>query len=175
ANFFFCIYFLSIFYTLQSSVELKPENSRKKIVVITCKGGGGHQSATRTLFHYLGEEYEIKPIVLLEEILGSLDPIRKFTFDKYTCEDFYNYSLRKGWNYLINNLVAPIGSSRIVAWQEQIEQLAFEHIKKINPDLIISVMPFFNAGLLNVARKLEIPFLIITTDLDSSNYVIGIS
>lgn len=147
----------------------------KKIVVLTCKGGGGHQSATRTLLHYLAKDFEIKPVVLIEEILGSLDPVKKFTFSKYNCEDFYNYSLRKGWNSLINNFVAPFGAWRIQAWQDQIEKLAFDHIKNLKPDLLVSVMPFFNAGLLGVAQKLNIPFLIITTDLDSSNYIIGIS
>jgi processive 1,2-diacylglycerol beta-glucosyltransferase len=167
--------FVSIcFYQLAACSIQSEAPARKKIVVFTSKGGGGHMSATRTLTHYLSQDYDITPIIFID-ILGPLDPVRKFTFQKYTGEDLYNYGLRKGWNYFINNILAPIGISRIQAWQDQIKELAYNYLEKLRPDLIISVMGFFNASLLDAAKRLNIPFLVVTTDLDTSNYIIGIS
>src|SRR5215470_5048091 len=64
---------------------------KKRILVCTSFGGGGHMSATRALQEYLGDEYEIATSFIFQEILGSFDPISKITFGYASGESTYNY------------------------------------------------------------------------------------
>lgn len=155
-------------------VEKKAKSEkRKKIIIFKSDGGGGHTSATNALTSYLQDKYEIC-VINLFKVLGPIDPVKNLTFSKYYCEDFYNYSLKKGWTSLLNT-VTPWAASRANILQKQIEELIEESVNKENADLFISVIPLLNGCLSNIAQKHNIPFLIITTDLDSCNYTNGLS
>ena len=52
-----------------------------------------------------------------------------------------------------------------------LEKLFLDYFNDEKPDLIISVMPFINAAVLCAAKRADVPFLVLTNDLDTTNYV----
>lgn len=169
----FLIICILFFFNLRTEENNLNPKKIKKIIIFKSDGGGGHTSATNALMSYLKDKYEIK-VVNLFKILGPIDPVKKLTFSKYYCEDFYNYSLKKGWTSLLNT-VTPWAANRALVLNKEIENIIEENIKQENADLFISVIPLLNSSLSNLSQKYNIPFLIVTTDLDSTNYTNGLS
>ncbi len=149
------------------------EPIKKKILVFFSEGGGGHKSGFKALEEYLGDIYEIQGVNILRDILAPLDPVRFLTFDAYTGEDLYNYLLTSRWIWCLD-LLSHLGLRRFQAQQPEIEQLMYSYLSQQQPDLIISVMPFINAALANVAKTLNIPFLVIPVDFDTTLYINGL-
>ena len=59
-----------------------------------------------------------------------------------------------------------------MAWREEdVENLILDYFELAKPDLLISVMPIINAAARKAAEKLDIPLLVLTNDLDTTNYV----
>lgn len=140
-------------------------HGRKKILIFSSHGGGGHISVTNALFEYLGDEYTLGSSYIFSEVLGRFDPIRQITRGYAGGEDLYNYMIKKKWNTLIN-LNHPIGSWLYNINRRKIEAVLEEYLVTHKPNLIISVIPIINNLIFNVAKKLDIPFLLIPTDLD---------
>jgi len=147
---------------------------RKKVgLVFMSKGGGGHISVSNALKNYL-DEYEIVIANFFEDVMPSIDTIRSLTFGKASGEDIYNFCLQNRFVSLAN------GFTRLGAWtlrqrSAQIEPLLFDFVIKQKPDFIVSVIPVVNFAILEVAKKLNIPFIVVTNDLDTTNYINGIS
>jgi processive 1,2-diacylglycerol beta-glucosyltransferase len=140
-------------------------HGRKKILIFSSKGGGGHISVTNALFEYLGDEYTLGSTYIFSEVLGRFDPIRQITRGYAGGEDLYNYMIKKKWNTLLS-LNHPIGSWLYNINRRKIEAVLEEYLTTHKPDLVISVIPIINNLILNVTKKLDIPFLLIPTDLD---------
>lgn len=147
---------------------------KKRILVFMSKGGGGHISVANALKSYLEDSYEITIVNFFEEIMSSVDTVRYLTFGKASGEDVYNFCLQNRFISLVN------GFTRLGAWgirqkSPSIEPLIQEFVALYKPDLIISVIPVVNFIILPVAKKFNIPFLVVTNDLDTTNYINGIS
>src|SRR3982750_3261050 len=76
----------------------KLNSSRKRILILTSSGGGGHISATQAIEAYLKDSYDISSAYIFGDVLKSYDPIRFVTWDYAGGEDFYNW-------LITNNLV----------------------------------------------------------------------
>lgn len=169
--FFYFISFLLIFLVSFVFVpEAKNTLSRKKILIVTSRGGGGHISASNALESYLKDRFDIKIVKLLEEVLSPIDAFQDLTFGKYSYEDLYNYFLKERLTFFIN-IVASKSNWYISSFSKSIENLIKQYFLKENPDIIISVIPLFNQQLLNVSKELNIPLILVTVDLDTINYV----
>ncbi len=146
---------------------------KKRIVVFMCKGGGGHIAVAKGLNEYLKDDYDVTTLNIFQDVIGPFDTLRTLSFGKMAGEDFYNFCLQCRWTTIANNFVV-VGRWGVNLRQSTIEWLILEFFKYEKPDLIISVIPMLDGALLNVAQKLNVPFLIITNDLDSTNYINGI-
>jgi processive 1,2-diacylglycerol beta-glucosyltransferase len=147
--------------------------NKKKIIILTSSGGAGHISATQAIQGYLQDEYDIKPVYALAEIFNSVDLISILSFKKTSSEKLYNYFLRKKWYWAINCMYA-IGKPYSRFRKKRMIQLATEYLAKHKPDLIISVAPLINGAFLEAAKALDLPFMIIPTDLDADSFLQGI-
>lgn len=143
---------------------------KKKILIFSSKGGGGHASVSAALEKYLNKDYSIKVINIFEEILTSLDPIKSFSNGKYDGESFYNLCLRERMTSFLN-MFTYVGAWKIRQKQDDITGLVQEYCEKYKPDMLISVVPLINRGLLDAAQKQKIPFIIVTNDLDTTQYI----
>ncbi len=158
----------------ESPYNLTTHNKdKKKILIFSSKGGGGHISATNAITEYLEPEFCVGSTFVFSNLLQSIDLTSKFRLDKKTSVDSYNEFMRKSWHRMAN-FVARVGSWYFLLRKRTINKLLEKYITTHRPDLIISVAPIVNNNLLKVAQKLDIPFLIIPTDLDGSNATLGI-
>jgi processive 1,2-diacylglycerol beta-glucosyltransferase len=145
----------------------------KKIIIFTSAGGGGHMSVTNALLEMLHDHYNVKAACIFTDVLRGIDPAQFFTFGKYTGEDFYNYIVRKKWFWLLN-LIYKIGIVYYKLRKSQTDYYIEEYLKKEKPDLVISVIILVNGNILKISKQLNIPCMIVTTDLDCSTFIHGL-
>lgn len=147
---------------------------KKKVLIFMSKGGGGHISVSNALKSYLEDGYEVTIANFFEDVMSPVDTIRYLTFGRASGEDIYNFCLQNRFISLVN------GFTKLGAWtlrqkSTSIEPLIYDFIARHKPDLIVSVIPVVNFIILPVAKKLNTPFLVVTNDLDTTNYINGIT
>jgi processive 1,2-diacylglycerol beta-glucosyltransferase len=142
----------------------------KKVLILTSTGGGGHISVSNALRNYLYNAYDVKEVLIFKHILKSLDPFVSFIFAHINGEDIYNYLIRKKW-YLLANLLYTLGEHYFTLRSDKIGKILEEYFTKEKPDLVISVIPIINQDILLITKKLDIPFLLIPTDLDATTFL----
>lgn len=142
----------------------------KKILILSCEGGGGHTSAAQALTSILKDSYTVETVDIAGKDLAYLDPFYLITGKKYTGQDLYNFLLRRNHKRLVN-FFYHIGLFMIRLRKKSIIN-GFKYVFSIkNPDLIISVIPLFNEHILFAADAYNIPCIIIPTDLDVRTFV----
>src|SRR6185503_3874924 len=94
-------------------------------------------------------------------------------FNKYTCEDFYNYLLKNKWTR-ITNILCRYGRWATQSRSVAIKRLLRNKLARLKPDMVISVVPLVNGHIYDLAAELNLPFLIVTNDLDTRNYIEGL-
>ncbi len=144
----------------------KNAGNKKKIVVFTSTGGGGHMAATRALQSYLEDEYTVIPYFPLVEH----DPMKAVLFGYGDGEDTYNYLIMRKY-YNIMNLMAKGGVWYYKTYHDMVTHAFIEYLEKVSPDLVISVIPFINKALLEATKAKKIPFLLMPTDLDMRTFI----
>ncbi len=128
--------------------------------------GGGHISAANAIKGYLETEHHITIITLFRQVLGWVDPIQLLTLQRFSLDNWYNYFVRKKYHRMIN-LIALFGVYSFFFLRPLIEWLILNCLKKEKPDIIISVVPVLNGAIGAVAQKLNIPFIVVPTDLNT--------
>jgi UDP-N-acetylglucosamine:LPS N-acetylglucosamine transferase len=138
---------------------------RKTLLVLSCKGGGGHTSALHTLKKLFENEYDIHVIYPIDQL---------HIWGISSGEQLYNSMLQSGWtrsmNFIVRHIAPPIFKNR----EQKLEMIIDESIGVCAPDLIISLIPFVNYPASEAARKRVIPFLLVTTDNDLRHWVLGL-
>ncbi len=145
----------------------------KKVLIYSSIGGGGHESAREAITAYLKNEYEIAYEYMFDTTLASMDPIQYITFKRYSGVRMYNYFIQKKFFRLIN-ISYDIGRKYIHFFNKLIKRNIKKSILKHNPDLVLSIIPIVNNSILDVTRQMNIPFIIIPTDLDAHTFVFGL-
>lgn len=137
---------------------------KKKIIIFTSSGGSGHSSATKAIKSHLKDAYHIKEVFIFTQVFNmNLGPL---------CgEKIYNSFLHY---HALLNFIYVLGTFYSKVKRKAMIKKAVAYLQKEKPDLIISVIPIVNDILLSAAQTLQIPFLLIPTDLDVSTFVQGI-
>lgn len=143
--------------------------NKKKILILTSSGGGGHLSATTALEHCLGHDYNVQSIHIFK-LLQNFDPIRVITFNRYSCEELFNKFLPKKYFRLLT-FISRLGTQYIHRRRKKIREKLRNYCLENKPAVIISVVPIMNYIILDIAQELNIPFLLIPTDLDVTIYI----
>lgn len=151
----------------------KEVGNMQKIVIFTSSGGGGHLSASNALTSYLKDQYEIVQIKLLDEVLSSFDPIALASLGKKHGEAMYN-ALTPYNQWWLLNLIYRFGRIYFGPLAPFMRSRITQCLKEQNADLVISVIPIFNKIILKAAQDLDIPFLLLPTDLDIRSFVYNI-
>jgi processive 1,2-diacylglycerol beta-glucosyltransferase len=137
------------------------QKPRKTLLVLSSIGGGGHLAACNALETFLGDEYDLKVIYPINELRIWGVPAG---------EQFFNMMLKNGWIRSMNFIARHLAPSLFRARQSKLEAIIETHVRAHHPDLLISLIPFVNFPASEAARKSGIPFLLITTDNDLSNW-----
>lgn len=148
---------------------------KKKILIFTSKGGGGHLSASQAISEYVDhEKYNVSSAFIFGDVLKKFDFIQTVTRGKCSGEDFYNFCMRRKW-FKILNIFYSIGRRHFHWFRSSASKVIDSYIDQHKPDIIISVVPIVNRAILDVAHAKNIPFLVIPTDLDVTTFINGIS
>ena len=147
---------------------------KKKIMIFTTSGGGGHISVTQALQEYLQDSFTVEPVFIFQEVLSSIDIIRAITFGRYNGEDVYNYLVRKKWFGLLN-VFYQLAVRYYQGQNQKIRYALYGYLKEHKPDCVISVTPMINNIILGVCQDLAIPFILMPTDLDITTFIYNIS
>jgi processive 1,2-diacylglycerol beta-glucosyltransferase len=150
---------------------VKPEpTERKKILLFTSSGGRGHISAAEAIQEYLGDRYEVKTVFVLREVLHEIDFVYNITGGTYYSEEMYNYFLARKQVGLVKTMVYA-GYVFMSLQRRNIERLIERYIESEDPTMIISVMPTIDGATQTIAQKRKIPFWVIPTDFDASEFL----
>lgn len=142
-----------------SRVECK----EKKVIIFTCASGGGHIAAAKAISEIL------KDCRVLT--YAPQDDLFPYMSKSYT------YHLSNG-NYGILNSMYYLKEVMLPLFFLVTEPSIFTYmnviLEKERPDLLISVVPYGNQVMLDIANKHKIPFLIVTTDNDIRHWIYGL-
>ncbi len=147
---------------------------KPRILILMCEGGGGHKSASVSLKEILGKDYDVEVINVISTVLPPIDWLRICTFGKRYGEDIYNFLMQKDLYKFLKYFVL-IGNRYMHFHRKKIAKLFEKYLTKQSqlPDLIISTVPFMNEGLLTASDRLNIPYLLVPTDLDTQGFLLG--
>jgi len=154
---------------------LSIKSTKEKIVIFSSRGGAGHISTSKSITAALSDKYDIKTVNTFTEVLHPMDPLYNVTGGKYYGENFYNYLVQGPVGlWTCKNLVVPIGNKMFLNSHKKAEKLFSNFLAKEKPSMIISVIPIINSSLLTVAKKMDVPFLVVTPDLDTTMFLNGL-
>lgn len=139
--------------------------SGKKILVLSSNGGYGHSAAVSTLQKILGTRYEMCIIYPINDV---------HICGIFSRENIYNQMLLKGWVRSTNILARIFAPLFFRIRHKLVEELITKAIEKEKPDLVLSIIPFLNFPAAEATHKKGLPFLLVTTDNDLKNWVIGL-
>jgi processive 1,2-diacylglycerol beta-glucosyltransferase len=145
----------------------------KKILILGSRGGGGHVAVADSLKKILGAQHEVNTVVVMDHIF-NMAFLNTITLGKFTTEDMYNFLLKRHWNRTIRWLVYYVAYFNSITRVYLVEKKFRKYLKKHKdslPDLIISVTPYVNFGLVREAERWKIPVLILPTDLEGSLFL----
>ncbi len=149
------------------------ESSKQTLLVFTCGGGRGHLNAAKAIGEYTKGKYHIQVANTLEETLASTDIFKRMLLN-FSQERLYNYLLRnEAFEWI--KVLTSVGPFFLMLQQESIEKAIRLEVLRHNPDFLVTCFPTFNAMFLNVAKELDLPLLMVTTDLDTEIFTRGMS
>lgn len=138
---------------------------KKKLLLLSSYGGYGHIAAANTLKKLLGETYDI-------EVVYPIKELRMFKLP--AGENFYNWLISNNLNGLTNWVVRLLPAKLFANRTEKTTRLIRDHIQSKKADIVVSLIPFVNYPASEAARQCDVPFLVITTDNDLTNWVFNL-
>lgn len=158
-----------------SNETLKVNNRQPNILLFNCQYGSGHKMATQGIKESL-PDCKFHVVDAYNEPLRALD-IMKYIDSELSFEKFFN-TLAKKEKYGLLNLLGKLGEISFPKQRKRFEKLLLKYIEKEmlkeKPDIIISCIPIINPALASIGKKLNIPVLVVTTDLDIENFTSGL-
>jgi UDP-N-acetylglucosamine:LPS N-acetylglucosamine transferase len=142
----------------------------KKIIIFTSDGAGGHTATTNALSATLKDSYSIKPVNIFRDVLGGVDFIKAVSFGTTNGELFYERCLTRKYYTFLNTLHA-VGKWYFRQVQKRMSKTLQKFLIAEKPDMVISVVPLVDGAVVDATQKLNIPFILLPTDLDSTNYI----
>lgn len=137
-----------------------------RIDLVYFDAGGGHRSAALALEQVIRDQK--RPwncrLVNLQHLLDPMDPFRKLTGVRL--QDFYNLMLKRGWTAGSAEALRLLHFMIRKCHAEQVE-LIRRHWSESPPEMVVSVLPHFNAALLDGLEGAApgVPLVTILTDL----------
>jgi len=146
--------------------------NKKKILIFSSKGGGGHTSVAHALLEYMNKDYAMAVVNIFTDVLGPIMPPRWFG-DRFEGETIYNYAFQQNWHLFVSFLVRAGKAYFGVRHHSAVAHVS-RYLAEHKPDLIISVVPIINGIIADAAKEHQLPVLLLPTDLDATTFVRGV-
>lgn len=138
---------------------------KKKILLLSSFGGYGHIAAADSLKKLFGSSYDIETVY----------PIKELRMYKLSSgEDFYNWLVSNNFNKLTNWIVRFLTRKLFMNRTKKTTSIIKNHIQEKKINILVSLIPFINFPASEAARLCNIPFLLVTTDNDLTNWVLDL-
>jgi UDP-N-acetylglucosamine:LPS N-acetylglucosamine transferase len=147
---------------------VKQNSETNKIIIFTCIGG--HTIVSQSLANSLQSFYQVEVKNIFLDVLKPVDPVRFLTLGFYNTEDFHSLCARRRWYRFMNTSYRHI-ALYIDIMSYLVKLFIKKAVVKSGADCIISVIPFFNNYFLSVAKELDIPFILMPTDIDVTTFL----
>ena len=129
-------------------------------------------SAAQAITSYLGDRYEVNIVNIIAEAAGNFDVLRFISGNTVAGEDLYNFFLRHGMSRTVG-MYCSLGHVLMSLCARYLDARVGEFLDHAQPDIIISVIPFFNGVIHRTAHARGLPFAVVTCDLNTVNYFQG--
>jgi len=139
---------------------------KKKVLILSLRGGFGHISTSNALFDQLKSDYDVHVVFLFEDVLNNIDLIAKLTRNRFSFPKLYNFIIQRRLSFIMRALYC-IGNLFFLLLWSRISTSLHTFFKKQNPDCIISVVPLINSEIAAYTKNARIPFILIPTDIDA--------
>jgi len=138
----------------------------QRIIIVYFDAGGGHRAAARALAESIrqqGRPWHVTALNL-DDVLESVDPIHRAT--GLRGGEIYNRALRMGWT-AGSAQVLPVMHGVIRMLHPKQVRLLQDCWRRLEPDLVLSVVPHYNRALFESLRaeSRHTPFVTMMTDL----------
>lgn len=164
-----CTVFRSIIFVLTCWVTMQAtiiETPKQKVLILSCKGGNGHKKAAEIVNEILAPHYTTKTVYPFSGPLKKLDFMRTLSIGFLDGEDMYNVLLNRGYTRTID-LFTKMPTKLIMSLNfHRMKRCFTQFFLDEQPDVIVSVAPWFNAAAAAAAAKLHIPYLCTALDFD---------
>ncbi len=138
----------------------------KKIVLVMFDAGGGHRSAAAALQMVIQRQQRPWAVELLnlQETLDPVDPLRKIF--GFRVQDLYNRILANNWTLGSQHLLKVLQVAIRAAHRQEV-RLIERQWARIEPDLVVSLIPHFNRALFESLTRARpgVPFVTVLTDM----------
>lgn len=138
-------------------------NNKPTILILSCLGGSGHESARKTIQDDLGSYFNFQVYYPFKDLL-----ISKFV----DAENFYNGMVMLGQNRVINYLASWTPYILTSCFESKITRKMERLIENMKPACVISVAPIINIFSIKVCAQHNIPYCLVTLDADLTNWAI---
>lgn len=143
---------------------------KKKIIIFSSLGGGGHTAVTKALTEYLNDDFEVVSKNIFCEVIQKYEPIKILTFGKSNAEKLYNSLITKRY-YRFLSFFYIFGNTYFKLFKNQVSKNILHFLEAEKPAAVVSDVPLVNVAVLAACKKLNLPFLLIPTDLDIKTFV----
>ena len=138
----------------------------QRIVIVYFDAGGGHRAAARALSESIRQQGRPWQVISLnlDDVLEPVDPIYRATGVRGG--EMYNRALRMGWTAGSASVI-PVMHGVIRMLHSRQVRLLQDYWRRLEPDLVVSVVPHFNRALFESLRaeSWHTPFVTVITDL----------
>lgn len=128
---------------------------KRKVLVLTNSGGGGHMAAANAVQRALGNNYTIR----VEE-----------PFKNLSGDHLFNKFQKEGNHKMLEMLTNMQYVAEVISCPLEVRPQLLSLVNEYKPDLIISVFPVANYLTLDIAQQINIPMLVLTTDLEARHF-----
>lgn len=137
---------------------------KPNILILSCRGGNGHEAARRAIESHLGERYSYR----------TYFPFTGLKINRLiNSERFYNWMVANGLNGTVNLLARVSPFFLTTRFDERVKYEIAKRIERNRSVCVISVAPVLNRYAILACNEYRVPFCLVTTDVDITNWVYG--
>jgi UDP-N-acetylglucosamine:LPS N-acetylglucosamine transferase len=158
---------------LENSLSVKLFGLLEIPVSVKLKNMIAQMSAvTNLLSKQVAEAHEDSHNPLIKNLLELNKKIRSYIARAQDGDEVYNYVINENAYDVANFFYPQLVNSLFVNHAAVVERFE-KKFEELKPDLVVSLIPLFNAAALEAASNENIPFLLLAPDFDISNYFVG--
>lgn len=147
---------------------------KKKIIILSLKGGYGHVATGNALYEYLKNDYDVEVAYIFDNALSEIDIVSKVSRKYSSFNTIYNRVFLQGYFQSLLPFLMKLAKIFLKFVRKKSTKILISFLQEKKPDVVISVVPLINAALFSATKTLNIPVFLIPTDLDMHHFLVDL-